>query len=133
MTKKSFILICLLLISAACATITETYTDTGTETPDGRAILSFICSRSANNWSHCDQAASDACGDAGHDVPVQKRILEVNPDHPVVQRLETMADDEQFAEWSNLLYDQALIAEGALPADPGAFAKRIAALMAKVQ
>lgn len=71
--------------------------------------------------------------EAGHDIPKQKRILEVNPDHPVIKRLESMADEEQFGEWSNLLYDQALIAEGALPADPGAFARRIAQLMAKTQ
>ena len=44
---------------------------------------------------------------------------------------EALEDETQFAEWSSLLYDQALIAEGALPADPGAFARRIAALMAR--
>lgn len=69
--------------------------------------------------------------EAGHDIPAQKRILEVNPDHPVVKKLETLTDDAQFADWASLLHDQALIAEGALPADPGAFAKRLAALMAK--
>ncbi|MCA8975772.1 MAG: molecular chaperone HtpG [Planctomycetes bacterium] len=69
--------------------------------------------------------------EAGHDVPDQKRILEINPDHAVVKKLEALEDETQFAEWSSLLYDQALIAEGALPADPGAFARRIAALMAR--
>jgi molecular chaperone HtpG len=69
--------------------------------------------------------------EAGHDVPEQKRILEINPDHPVVKKLEGLGDEAQFAEWSSLLYDQALIAEGALPADPGAFARRVAALMAR--
>jgi len=69
--------------------------------------------------------------EAGHDVPEQKRILEVNPDHPVVKKLEALQDEDKFTDWSSLLYDQALIAEGALPADPGAFARRVAALMAK--
>ncbi|MCR9247981.1 MAG: molecular chaperone HtpG [bacterium] len=69
--------------------------------------------------------------EAGHDVPEQQRILEVNPDHPVIQKLESMTDDDQFGEWSALLHDQALIAEGALPTDPGAFARRVAQLMTK--
>ena len=69
--------------------------------------------------------------EAGHDVPDQKRILEINPNHPVVKKLEALGDDDQFGDWSSLLYDQALIAEGALPTDPGGFARRIAALMAK--
>ncbi|MFO1076148.1 MAG: molecular chaperone HtpG [Planctomycetota bacterium] len=69
--------------------------------------------------------------DAGHEVPEQKRILEINPDHPVVQRLAALADDAAFGEWSALLHDQAVLAGGARPADPGAFARRIAALMAK--
>jgi molecular chaperone HtpG len=68
--------------------------------------------------------------DAGHDVPQQKRILELNADHAVVQKLAGL-DDAQFADWSALLYDQALLAEGTLPSDPAAFARRLTALMAK--
>jgi molecular chaperone HtpG len=68
--------------------------------------------------------------EAGHDVPQQKRILELNADHAVVQKLAGL-DDAQFADWSALLYDQALLAEGSLPADPAAFARRLTALMAK--
>ncbi|MBZ0152797.1 MAG: molecular chaperone HtpG, partial [Planctomycetes bacterium] len=69
--------------------------------------------------------------EAGHDVPQQKRILELNGEHPVVKKLSTIADEARFADWSALLYDQALLAEGSLPADPGAFARRVAALMAE--
>ncbi len=69
--------------------------------------------------------------DAGHDVPRQKRILELNADHPVVKRLAALTDETQFAEWTQLLHDQALLAEGALPADPAAFARRVAQLMSK--
>ena len=67
----------------------------------------------------------------GQEVPPQKRILELNPDHPVIGRLQAMADadTQQLAEWSQMLYDQALIAEGILPDDPARFAKRIAKLM----
>ena len=68
--------------------------------------------------------------EAGHDVPKQKRILELNADHPVTKKLAAIGDAARFADWANLLYDQALLAEGALPADPAAFARRVAELMA---
>ncbi|MCA8963639.1 MAG: molecular chaperone HtpG [Planctomycetes bacterium] len=69
--------------------------------------------------------------EAGHDVPKQKRVLELNPEHPVVKRLAALTDEGQFAEWTQLLHDQALLAEGALPSDPAAFARRVAKLMSK--
>ena len=71
--------------------------------------------------------------EAGHAVPEQKRILEVNPEHAVIKKLRALAesDDAKFQRWTDLLYDQALLAEGVLPADPAGFAKRIAALMAE--
>jgi molecular chaperone HtpG len=68
--------------------------------------------------------------EAGHDVPEQKRILELNPGHKVVQKLQQLGDDARFADWAALLHDQALLAEGALPADPAAFARRLTDLMA---
>ena len=68
--------------------------------------------------------------DAGHDVPQQKRILELNADHAVVKKLAGL-DDAQFADWSALLYDQALLAEGSLPSDPAAFSRRLTALMSR--
>lgn len=73
-----------------------------------------------------------ALREAGQPTPEQKRILELNPDHTVVQRLLTLADDAQFGDWTALLYDQALLAEGTLPSDPAAFNRRLAALMSKV-
>jgi molecular chaperone HtpG len=69
--------------------------------------------------------------ESGHDLPEQKRILELNPDHPVVKKLQGMKDEAQFAEWARLLHDQALLAEGVLPEDPGAFARTIAELMGR--
>ena len=69
--------------------------------------------------------------EAGHQLPEQKRILELNPQHPVVLKLRALADgnEERFQQWTTLLHDQALLAEGVLPADPGAFARQIAQLM----
>jgi molecular chaperone HtpG len=69
--------------------------------------------------------------EAGHQLPEQKRILELNPSHAVVRKLQAMTDETQFGDWSALLYDQALLAEGVLPEDPGAFARRVAQLMAE--
>ncbi|NOT31563.1 MAG: molecular chaperone HtpG [Planctomycetes bacterium] len=69
--------------------------------------------------------------DAGHPVPAQKRILEVNPEHPVLRKLRALADgdDERFQRWTALLHDQALLAEGVLPPDPAGFARKLAQLM----
>ena len=72
----------------------------------------------------------------GQAVPEQKRILELNPDHPIVKAMQGMAADagrkQELGEWSHLLYDQAMLAEGTLPKDPSGFARRIAELMQKV-
>ncbi|HIE71163.1 MAG TPA: hypothetical protein EYP98_13880 [Planctomycetes bacterium] len=65
-----------------------------------------------------------------HDVPKQKRILELNANHSVVQKLQALSDESRFADWSALLYDQALLAEGTLPSDPVAFNRRLTDLMA---
>ncbi len=67
--------------------------------------------------------------EAGQDVPAQKRILELNPDHELVRRLGKFGEEERFAEWAQLLYDQALLAEGAMPSDPAGFARRVTRLM----
>jgi molecular chaperone HtpG len=64
---------------------------------------------------------------AGQPVPASKPILEINPDHPVVQRLEV--EENQFDDWSAVLFEQALLAEGGQLEDPAAFVKRINRLM----
>lgn len=60
---------------------------------------------------------------AGQKVPITKPILEINPYHPMVQRLKY--EDENFSDWSNILFDQALLAEGGQLEDPAAFVKRL--------
>jgi molecular chaperone HtpG len=64
---------------------------------------------------------------AGQKVPASKPILEINPDHPVVQRLKY--EERRFDDWSAVLFDQALLAEGGQLEDPAAFVKRVNALM----
>ena len=68
---------------------------------------------------------------AGQEIPRQKRILELNASHPVVKKLMTMAKDnsEGASNFLKVLYDQALILEGALPENPADFVKRIDDLM----
>ncbi|MDP8219373.1 MAG: molecular chaperone HtpG [Candidatus Theseobacter exili] len=72
---------------------------------------------------------------AGQEVPNVKRILEVNPDHEILVRLqkrfEENKDDPIIAEYAQLLYGQALLAEGSQPPDPGKFSLNIADLMAR--
>ncbi|TXI25849.1 MAG: molecular chaperone HtpG [Nitrosomonas sp.] len=60
---------------------------------------------------------------AGQKVPITKPILEINPHHPMVQRLKY--EEEKFSDWSNILFDQALLAEGGQLEDPAAFVKRL--------
>jgi molecular chaperone HtpG len=67
------------------------------------------------------------------DLPETKRVLEVNRDHAVVVGLRKLLlvepNSPKLGEWVELLYDQALIAEGSPPDDPGQFAKRMARLL----
>lgn len=67
------------------------------------------------------------------DLPPTKRILEVNPTHPVIERLNNglSGDDAWVEDWMALLYDQALIAEGSPIDDPAAFSRRLSAVMAR--
>jgi molecular chaperone HtpG len=62
---------------------------------------------------------------AGQKVPTSKPILEVNTRHPLVQRLKNEADDARFGDWSEVLFDQALLAEGGQLEDPAGFVKRL--------
>jgi molecular chaperone HtpG len=64
---------------------------------------------------------------AGQKAPDAKPILEINPRHPVVLRLKY--EEKKFEDWSNVLFDQALLAEGGVPDDPATFVKRINQLM----
>jgi len=66
---------------------------------------------------------------SGQSLPVIKRILEINPSHPIVERLKGEADVGRFSDWSHLLFDQATLAEGGQLDDPATFVKRLNELM----
>jgi len=63
---------------------------------------------------------------AGQPAPDLKPVLEVNAEHPLVRKLEGSA---HFDDLANILFDQALLAEGGLPADPAAYVRRVNALL----
>lgn len=71
---------------------------------------------------------------AGQAGPKTKRILELNPEHPVLGRLQGLfaenPDDARLGDYARLLHGQALIAEGQPPVDPAGFARLVAGLMA---
>ena len=69
----------------------------------------------------------------GQDVPKRKRILEINPSHPIFESMNKIFEEDRrnkiLEEYTELLYDQALLLEGSKPRDSAAFAKAIAKLM----
>ena len=64
---------------------------------------------------------------AGQKAPPRKPILEINPQHPLLARART--DSERIADWSRLLLDQAVLAEGGQLDDPVAFVRRMNAML----
>ncbi|OYD21334.1 molecular chaperone HtpG [Oceanimonas baumannii] len=66
---------------------------------------------------------------AGQPVPEQKYVLELNPEHSLVKKLESLGEGEQFNEWSKLLLEQAQLAEQGGLKDPAAFVARVNRLL----
>jgi molecular chaperone HtpG len=66
---------------------------------------------------------------AGQKVPMAKPILEINAEHPLVQRLQAEADESRFSDFAAVLFDQSLLAEGGQLEDPAGFVKRLNQLM----
>jgi len=69
----------------------------------------------------------------GQDVPAVKRILEINPHHPLFEAMNAIFEKDSrnpvLEEFARLLYDQALLLEGSKPRDPAAFVKTVTDLM----
>jgi len=66
---------------------------------------------------------------AGQNAPESKPILEINPTHKLVKRLETESAETVFADLTHVLFDQALLAEGGTLEDPASFVKRMNSLI----
>lgn len=72
---------------------------------------------------------------SGQSVPKTKRILELNPNHPLLEKIQTLyennSDDETLKDYSRLLLDLAVVSEGGKVENPARFSKMVGELMAK--
>lgn len=62
---------------------------------------------------------------AGQDVMGHKPIFELNPEHPLVQRLKSESEGERFDDWVRIMFEQALLSEGGQLEDPATFVSRL--------
>jgi len=62
---------------------------------------------------------------SGQQLPEVKPILEINPEHPLIEMLQEKAGENEMEDWSHILFDQALLSEGGKPEDPAGFVKRL--------
>jgi molecular chaperone HtpG len=67
--------------------------------------------------------------EAGQRVPNQKPILEINPDHPIIERLNDELDNDRIGDWAHILFDQAWLSEGGRLENPAGFVQRMNDLM----
>ena len=68
----------------------------------------------------------------GQKPPDSKPILEINPSHPLLDRLDAEQDEERFADLSRILFDQAALAAGESLNDPAAYVRRLNALLVEL-
>lgn len=69
---------------------------------------------------------------AGHELPSTKPVLEINPDHTLVRRMEGEPAEDRFEDWARILFDQAILAEGGQLEDPAAFVNRLNRLISEI-
>ena len=63
--------------------------------------------------------------EAGQAMPESQPVLELNPEHSIILRLKDEVDRDRFNDWSNILLDQAILAEGGHLKEPASFVKRL--------
>ena len=68
---------------------------------------------------------------AGQAMPDSKPVLEVNLDHQLLKQVSAVESDEEFKDWAELLFEQAVLAEGGQLEDPAGFVQRVNRLMLK--
>ena len=66
---------------------------------------------------------------AGRPVPEEKFTLEINPSHPLIQKALAETDEARFADWADVIYEQAVLADQGTVKDPAGFVKRLNALL----
>jgi molecular chaperone HtpG len=70
---------------------------------------------------------------AGQEVSEVKPIFELNPEHQLVKALQEEQNEERFKEWTHILFDQAILAEGGQLKDPAAFVQRLNKLLLELR
>ncbi|MCH7881043.1 MAG: molecular chaperone HtpG [Proteobacteria bacterium] len=70
--------------------------------------------------------------EAGHALPGSRPILEINPDHPIVKKLDSEKSKKKFSDWSDILFDQALLAEGGQLEDPAGFVAKLNKMLVSI-
>lgn len=66
---------------------------------------------------------------AGQAVPASKPTIEINPEHPLIQKMDQESDEDRFADFAHVVFDQANLAEGGSLKDPAAYVKRLNKLL----
>jgi len=66
---------------------------------------------------------------AGHNIPTMQPILEINTEHPLVQRLKEESEEQRFNDWTHILFEQAMLSEGGQLEDPVSFVSRMNELL----
>jgi molecular chaperone HtpG len=70
---------------------------------------------------------------AGHAMPTSQPIMEINPTHPLVNRLDAEPAGQRFDDWCNVLFDQSVLAEGGQLEDPAQFVSRLNELLLLIE
>ncbi|PAU89059.1 molecular chaperone HtpG [Pseudomonas sp. WN033] len=68
----------------------------------------------------------------GQKAPESKPILEINPTHPLLEKLDAEQDEERFTDLTRILFDQAALAAGEALQDPGSYVRRLNALLVEL-
>ena len=66
---------------------------------------------------------------AGHEVPNLNPTLEINPENPIIVKLKDETDEDRFSDWSEIMYEQALLSEGGQLKDPASYVSRMNSMM----
>ncbi|MBE3558540.1 MAG: molecular chaperone HtpG [Ktedonobacteraceae bacterium] len=69
---------------------------------------------------------------AGQRIPDFKPILEINPQHPVIARMKNERNEQRFADWANVLFEQSVLSSGEQLSDPAGFVNRLNNLLAQL-
>jgi molecular chaperone HtpG len=67
----------------------------------------------------------------GQAIPESKPILEINPKHALIEKMHLIHDDELFSEWTYLMFEQAVLAEGGALDNPAAYVSRVNKLLSQ--